>query len=125
MSVETIPNNTSTYITFDSEDYDDNNYWTVGSPTRLTVTDTGRYLFGATVVFDSNATGSRGMAIEANRDGGTEVMDTRAVPQSSHGGSIIGQEELAATNYIELRVVQNSGGNLDVLWARFWITRIG
>lgn len=113
---QTITTGTDTAITFEAVDADPLTSWSAGSPTRLTVVAAGRYLATGTIRFASNATGYRQGSIVL---GGATVIGRVILPTVS-GNSVefavvSSAVTLAAGNYLELNVWQNSGGNLDVL----------
>ena len=119
-----------TTLTYNSEDYDDDNYHSTVSLTgRLVVPSAGRYTIGCNIAWDSNSTGYRELRFRLN--GSTIIGRVRHLPVS---GATSWQAlnvtlSLSANDYIESQVVQTSGGVLDVALGGnaspyFWITRI-
>lgn len=113
-----IGNNSVTALTFNSERYDSDAYHDTGSNTgRLTVPSgkSGKHRIAATVIFAANATGVRAVHLRVN---GTTFIAQQA--SLSLGGSIeaaltvMTDYDLSATDYVEVTVYQNSGGNLNV-----------
>lgn len=125
-----ISNNTVTALTFDTERYD------VGSGMHSTSVNTGRltvptgcggkYHIGASLVFAANATGRRYAAIRLN---GTTLIAIQIEPTNSGtyatGIQVSCDYALAAADYVEVEVYQDSGGALNVTFAgnyspEFW-----
>jgi hypothetical protein len=112
-----ITNNTLTALTFDSERYDK------GSGSHSTSSNTGRltvptscggvyHIFGS-VEFASNAAGYRWLYLRVN---GTTTIAGLAVPPVSGAATpmvISTSYSLAAADYVELLVLQTSGGALN------------
>ena len=125
-AVQSIPNSTVTAISFDSETIDayggGGMHSNSTNPSRVTVPVAGNYLVGLYGNFDVNSTGYRliepyynGSAIGAPMvaNGFTGVNTTVAVTWFIR---------CAAGAYLEMKVQQTSGGNLDVtpyFWG-FW-----
>ena len=112
-----IPHDTATALTFNSERFDtDTMHSTAVNTGRITFTTAGTYLVGATLQFADNATGNRQVAIRLN---GSTLLDVRTFPAySTGGGSMLGTATLyafSAGDYVEVRVYQNSGAALDVV----------
>jgi hypothetical protein len=128
---QTIATATWTAITFDSERYDtDSIHSTVSNTSRLTCQTDGKYIISGNVAWVAQATGDRRLEIYLN--GSTTIArEGGNVP----GGSAFVQSittiyNLSATDYVELRVLQTTGGNLNVLAIgnyspEFSIQRIG
>lgn len=110
-----INNTTLTALTFNSERYDDpiNAMHSVSSNTgRITVVVPGVYTIGASIAWDSNATGDRLIGIQLN---GSTILDQRrqATTTTSEQG-VNTQYRLVATDFLEVVVRQSSGGALNV-----------
>lgn len=118
-SAQSLPDDTSTAINFESEAFDEGDLWDIGADTRLTIADDGKYLVGATVSFDSNTTGKRQLIVRLN---GTDVIATSEIPAAAGAESVCASivVDLAATDYLELMVLQDSGGALDLVSATFY-----
>ena len=112
---QTISNNTLTVLTFDAEDFDTSSYHSLVTNTeRLTVPSTGYYLVNAQVMFATNASGYRQLGIFKN---GTRLnYATATAATSATEATIIFNlmVSLTAADYLEIKVFQNSGGNLAV-----------
>jgi len=94
--------------------------WDSGNPTRITFTEGGVYLVNALVTWEANATGQRQMAFRLN--GSTDIAN-QATPGTNvtYAGNTLNQlREYAANDYLELRVYQNSGGNLSITGSSNW-----
>jgi len=113
----TISHNTNTALTFDSERFDTDTIHNTGSNTgRLTATTAGKYLITALVRWAANATGRRSVTI---REGGDTSIGVVQQDAAAGGGVTTVQEvsclyDLAANEYVEVVVNQNSGGDLTV-----------
>lgn len=115
---QSISNATNTIVTFDSEDYDTNNFHsTVTNTSRLTVPSglAGKYLVNANIVFNNNATGIRILYFMKN--GSNNCTPSLQNASSSLGTYLTGSGvfNLAVGDYIEIQVYQSSGGALDIL----------
>jgi hypothetical protein len=136
---QAIADSTWTAILFNNEQWDTgtnstypDGFWASGAGvnTRLTATVSGNYIFTGHISFAANATGIRAVAIRLN--GATYI----AIDQRPSAGaaantviSIASSYYLSAGSYVELMVYQNSGGNLNVVYATsyspmFTITRV-
>ena len=110
-----IPNNTETALTFDSERWDtDTMHSTVSNTGRLTATTAGQYVISANIGFAANATGYRYCTIRLN--GVTPIASHAAVGFSNDTNyfNLSTTYNLAATDYVDIVVFQNSGAALNV-----------
>ncbi len=110
-----IPNNTVTVLTFNSERYDTDTMHSTSSNTdRLTATRAGLYSIVGNVEFASAAGTLRTLFIYLN--GATLLASTLAVPVSGNVTrlTITTQYELGAGDYVTFAVYQDSGGALNV-----------
>ena len=120
-TTQSIPHNAGTKVSFSATAFDTSSFWASGSPTRLTVPvgQAGKYLAIATVDWDNASTsGVRALALQKNGAGKiVEVVDNAS---SAHMGQQVSQViDLAAGDYIEAEVYQNSGGSLNLLVSAF------
>ena len=112
----TIANNTVTAVAFDTEFYDtDGFHSTVTNNTRVTIPAGlgGKYLItSANVTFNTNATGVR--AIRILKNGSVLHFGPTILGNASEflACNFTTTCQLVATDYIEIAVYQNSGGNL-------------
>ena len=116
-ATQSIANATLTTLVFDQTRYDTDDLHEPGSnPGRLTVPtgEGGKYIVTGNVAWASNATGNRVVRIYKE---GSDIL----VENINLGGTagvlymtVTTQIDLAATDYVELQVEQNSGGALNV-----------
>jgi len=112
-----IANNTLTDLTFNSEYWDDGGFHDTGANTaRLTMPRAGTYLFIGHVEFAVAAGGRRQVLLVVNGATTIAVVEEDYVPA---GGvnlnlTISTIYQLAAGDFVTLRVYQNSGGPLNV-----------
>jgi hypothetical protein len=115
-STQTLTTGVDAFVTWSTEDYDTAGFWAVGQPTRLTIPVTGYYSVFAKVYYVFNATGSRWATIFKNnttiRGEQSQMAITTASYQTLVSTAI--EDLLVAGDYLELRVHQNSGGNLNI-----------
>jgi hypothetical protein len=118
-------------LTFDSERFDNGGLHSTASNTsRLTAPVAGLYLVGASVRWAANATGYRHINLVVNGAGAS--IARQLGPAAS--GIVTYQTvetiyELAANDYVEVQVQQNSGGNLNIeanasSSPEFWMRRL-
>src|SRR5581483_8429754 len=113
-TTQSIPDNTSTALLFNSEDYDVGGLHDTGSNTsRLTAVVDGLYDVKGLAYFASNTTGYREVLIRKN--GSTFYSQAIQAPVTGIATAIPTAAELAlvAGDYVELVVVQTSGGALN------------
>ena len=112
---QTISNNTSTLITYDSENLDTDGYHSTSTNTgRITIPagKAGKYLVTSIIRYDNNTSGRRIAEIKKN---GTVV---REVETASPAGTVVPSVvtsfviDLAVNDYLETFAYQTSGGNL-------------
>ena len=112
---QAIPDATWTNVIFDNEEWDtDSIHDNVTNPERLTCKTSGTYFVFTSANFSDNATGQRLALVRKN--GTIEIvksfcgMDTGGRWQNSISTMI----NLEVNDYLELRVFQNSGADLDL-----------
>jgi len=114
-----VHNNTGNFlpIDFNQQRWDDpdDDQWVIGTPTRLTCQFDGIYVITGHVYWAANATGIRGLHIFLN--GATNLCGTTHINLNATGlnQSITTTYKLVVGDFVELRVYQNSGGNLNIL----------
>jgi len=116
--LQTISNNTQTLLTFTAENYDTDGFHSTSTNTsRLTVPSGkgGYYNIRFQAYWDPNVTGIRQSRILKNGavlmySGDFETDDAAAYVPVLNGLTV----NLAAADYIEFAVYQNSGGNLAI-----------
>jgi hypothetical protein len=119
---QSIPNATSTALTWDTEQWDEPGIHSTGSnPSRFTCPQglAGKWRFTWSVQFSSGATNARVSFLRKN--GGTDANNvigsaSKETPASAfgihaHGSCVV---ELAEGDYIEVFVYQDSGGAMNV-----------
>ena len=116
-ATQSITSATLTTVLWDGEDFDsDALHSIVTNTSRLTVPAglAGVWQFYGMVEFAANATGSRTLTLVKN--GATDIATTTIAPPSAGVCSIDLQSMavLAATDYVEAKVTQTSGGALNV-----------
>lgn len=112
-TAQTIGNGGFAAMSWSSANYDDDEMWSAGAPTRLTAPRDGRYNIGGAVTWSSNASGTRAVQLRVNGSVVLCAIDTPAI-SGAMSMAIFDQYELSAGDYVELYVYQSSGGNLDV-----------
>ncbi|MGI8425553.1 MAG: hypothetical protein ACR2M4_02950 [Actinomycetota bacterium] len=110
---QSIPNNASTVLSFDTADYVSDNIWLVGSPTRLVAPVTGIYSVKGGAQFAVNLTGARLLFITK---GVTTIATNHSVGNASWyvGGTVESEINLTAGEYVELLAYQASGAALNI-----------
>jgi hypothetical protein len=114
-SAQTISNGSATVVSWDSELYDlQAMHDPSTNPSRITVPVTGFAVISAGVLWSSNTTGIRILEILHS---GVARAETRRLPNSGmqtwHDIQV--HLEVGAGQYFEVRVTQDSGGNLDLV----------
>ena len=118
---QSIVNSTETAIIFDVEDFDQGNMADlVANPTRITIATAGIYLVGGWNAWDASTAGDRAIRIIKN---GEPVADGIVMKDSPAPNGVTTEPtravntifKFAAGDYIELFIVQNSGGALNSL----------
>lgn len=115
-----------TAITFDSERYDtDGMHSTSSNTSRITINQDGKYHVGACVSYAPHVTGQRFVTIYLN--GTTYIAYTRPVSDAADGSytTLACDYQFSAGDYIEVRMYQNTGGNLNSVFTanaypEFW-----
>jgi len=113
-ATQSIATGTDTVVTFNSEFFDTDGFHSTASNTgRITIPSGkgGKYLFIASAFFVNLASGKEGRFYK----NGNQLFTYGWTSASGVGGSsIVAIIDLVATDYIEFRVVQSSGGNADL-----------
>ena len=116
---QSIANLTTTVITFDTVNEDNAGFWNAGSPNRLTVPAgySGLYIVYGAIRWAANAVGVRVAIITAN--GSTDLINQGyQTPNSATiacNTSVCRAYRFSDSDYIELKGIQESGGNLNSL----------
>jgi hypothetical protein len=116
---------TLTLITWDTAAYQavDTSVWSAGTnPSRWTPATPGYYSFVASLLWATNAAGSRNLMVRKNAagasGGGTLVQQDSAFASSANGHNslvVTTVQMNGTTDYLEVFGYQNSGGNLALL----------
>lgn len=116
-SNQNITTGTDTLLTWDLEDFDPLGMHSTSSNTsRLVVPDAGVYLFTLQPDWDGNATGQRSCSIGKNMAGtppglgANRLASATAHTRADVEVSLSGIVKLAANDYLEAFVYQDSGG---------------
>ncbi|MGE5281856.1 MAG: hypothetical protein ACM3N0_05970 [Chloroflexota bacterium] len=117
---QSIANVTVTHVSFDTETFDTAELHSASQPTRLTAPIDGIYEVSATVIFPSNATGTRSLELMLNEATTNPIAGMRV---QANGASDLteltasGLVELSAGEFVQVSVLQSSGNSLNVLGA--------
>lgn len=116
-ATQSLSNDTSAAITFDAEEFDTDGFHSTSTNTsRITIPSgkAGKYVFIATIEFDSNSSGNR--AVFFNKNGSLVSRGQRLNPSGSSVTHLTTTciLDLAVADYIEVLAYQNSGGSLNV-----------
>ena len=109
-----------TYLTFNSEWWDTNSIHDTGSNTgRLVCKTPGLYVVITNVTVAANATGVRALSITYNVGRVQVAVQSDLSPKSTDNSylSVSVIMTLALNDYVEVSVYQNSGGNLNAVYA--------
>ena len=126
-----ISNNTNTVLDWSSEDYDTDAFHSTSTNTsRFTIPSgkNGKYLVTVWLGWQNASAGLREVAIRVN---GSAVAQAGTPSSSANGTANVFSAvlNLVATDYVDVRVWQNSGGTLGIsgstLNARFQISYLG
>lgn len=108
-TTQNVNTSTNTVLTADTELYDlDTMHSTVTNTSRITIATAGKYRLNGLVGWDSDATGRREVYLLVNGSTAHVVSVAAAVQAGCQTFEKI--LDLAATDYVEVRVWQNSGG---------------
>ena len=124
---QTISDNTWTAIAFNSDYWDtDNMHSTTLNTSRMTTITPGKYRYTAHASFVSNVTGIRGMRFKRNgtSQGVTLVQTSSVLTLNPVLLVCVYEFNLLLSDYVEVEVYQNTGGNLDIFDHWFTIEKI-
>lgn len=114
-TLQAAANDTLTALSFTTVRWDsDKMFDSAASTQRLTCRTAGVYVISAHVEFATNATGERTLYLRLNGTTYIAVQRSNAVAASPHQMSVARVWELAAGDYVEALVRQNSGVSLNV-----------
>lgn len=111
---QSVPDATLTALEWTDEDFDSDAYFDAGNASRLTAAIAGKYMVGATVQWDSNASGTRALYVAIN--GNTAQRMAAALNPAAAGltQQVAMLLELDAGDYVEIYAEQDSGGARDI-----------
>ena len=111
-----IPNNTLTALTFNSERVDtDTMHSTVTNTGRITMTTAGWYDVGGAIQWPAAAAGARAVYLRVN---GTNYIAAKRLDNAAQVDMEVSTSwQFAAADYVEVVVLQVSGGALNVVAA--------
>ena len=105
-----VPDSVQFPIVFEEERFDTDDIHTNGVPTRLTAQTAGKYQISGTVVFATNAVGTRSVGVRVNGTNTIALQSVPADPSAACALSISTLYDLVEDDYVELVVSQTSGG---------------
>lgn len=113
---------TSTMVAWNAEEWDtDTMHSTSVNTTRLTATTAGRYHVQGRIVFAGNATATVGRRVKLWLNGNAGTLcdaDIDPAPSGAYSRTFVSTTvQMAAGDYVELEVYQDSGGSLNVIGA--------
>lgn len=129
---QSISNTTLTAMAPDTVDYDAGSptlFWSGTNPSRLTAPQSGKYVVGCSVLWDTSTTGNR--SVYVCRNGSTSTRLAGEQMSATNGGvlNVSTTLNLALGDYIEFYVLQNSGGSLNITAteqiSQMWIALVG
>lgn len=127
-SNRTIASGTASWVSvpFGSEGYDTRDMHGTTNTERIVIPVTGKYLIGAVIKWDANATGDRWLALRVD---GTTIIAAHKHTAKGVDMSLVVARRLTAAQYVEMVVMQDSGGGLALLYAddapSFWAHKVG
>lgn len=114
---QSISNNTTTSVTFNTENFDTDGFHDNASNTSRFTVPTGKggyYLVNGSITFAANATGARAVYVYKNGAIANYTVQTGAIASIFSIINFNFTIKLVATDYVEIFVYQSSGGSLDV-----------
>lgn len=105
--------NYDTTISWTTEVFDSAGIFDPGTPTRFTATSPGVWLISASGGFVGSSTGDRAASIFLNGTTQIQQVEGRAPVGFFWAGSMTVTQQMNAGDFIDLRMAQNSGGNLN------------
>lgn len=127
-----IANGTDTTPAWDTETYDEIGVWDPATPGRFTIIEASLYVVTCNVKWEAAAAGSRGVYLRKNA---AEIIANQTGAPAPTAGYTTSQQvfiydKFVAGDFIEARVIQSSGGPLELRGGdagavRFSITKLG
>jgi len=110
-----INNNTTTAITWNTEDFDTDGFHSTSTNTsRFTIPagKAGKYLFQSTIRLNNNTTGNRTLSLSKN---GTNIKSVFMIPDNTNPSiSVSAVVSLAEADYVEATYLQDSGSTVPI-----------
>ena len=110
-----INNNTTTAITWNTEDFDTDGFHSTSTNTsRFTIPagKAGKYLFQSTIRLNNNTTGNRTLSLSKN---GTNIKSFIMIPTAVNPSiSVSAVVSLAEADYVEATYLQDSGSTVPI-----------
>lgn len=129
---QSVTNSTLTALSPDTSDFDSGSpttFWAVGTPTRLTAPQSGKYIVGCSILWDSSTTGNRSVYVVKNGVTGTRLAGEQMVSSASGVLNLSTTLNLSSGDYVEFYVNQNSGGSVNITATeqitQMWIALVG
>lgn len=128
-TLASVPNNTPTVIPWATEVFDTDNMWVIGSPNRITFRTRGIFQFGAQWQWPNNVTQLRGA--EWYHTPIATGVAVRLINELTDPPANVFQRQLnyqwyfEVGDYIELYLMQSSGGALNLDSANAWAVYMG
>lgn len=130
-TLQSISNDTLTAVDFTAQaagGFDRGSFFS--APSTFVIPTSGIYIFGGTVSFADNATGTRYIEIVKNGVSVLTAMESNSNVGSVHFVTTSSSAPLNATETLSMRVRQTSGGNLDITFSGeqspvFWAIYVG
>lgn len=127
-TTQTIPSGSPGSLTnsFTTESYDTDNWWIVGSPTKITVDQAGIYLLQASVSISNAAAQPTSLYFKKNGSTSIGFSDSRtliATDNTTLQYSML--VSLAVSDYVEVIAETTGGSAQSVTAAEFSVTLIG
>lgn len=118
-AAQSIPNNSSTVVTFNGETWDtDTMHDNVTNNSRITFRTAGKYRIWASGGFSAAPESRRAITIRKN--GTTNIAESDLSKATEGDQTIYIEESMAANDYMEVLVYQNSSDSPDPTWNGFF-----
>jgi len=127
-----IPHWTPTYLTFDSELWDDGDFHGAANPTRITIPEAGLYAIGASARFLTSFAHNCSMAIQFKRTDRI-AYESHTVSDTGWAGAAFNLHTImrfVAGDWLEVQVYSSKAGDAEIVndqlySPHFWVARIG
>lgn len=100
-------------VPLDQEEWDtDGMHSTVTNTSRITVVTKGLYLIIGRAAITANNAGDTPVAVQLYKNGGTTTPGTQLIGRGMANATAVVMDQMAATDYIELRLANNTAGTV-------------